>query len=260
MASYGDPPPLSLPPAPFSRHLPIELAARGLSGMALKYLAMLAMLIDHGAVALLEPQLLRRGLGLLPASLGAALAAPAALQLYWLLRLIGRLTMPIICFMVVEGLRHSRDPRRYALRLLLLALISEPCFDLVFARRLYAPGMQNTIFTLLLGLLLIMGLDRFGLRWPSLVFVVLCPLCAWLRRADYSWYGVALIALIWLVRRSRLMRSAVVAVAGLLQFTACLAAVPLYAYDGRPGRGPRRLFYLFYPAHLLLLALIARSL
>ena len=62
-----------------------------MTGFQLKLLAMLAMTADHiGAVFFPEIPLLR-----------------------W----IGRLAMPVLCFFIGEGLRHTRSPRRYLLRL-----------------------------------------------------------------------------------------------------------------------------------------------
>ena len=63
----------------------------GLTGNQLKILAMIAMTCDHVGVQLF-PQV-------------------------WWLRLIGRLAMPVYAYMIAEGCRHTRDRKKYFLRL-----------------------------------------------------------------------------------------------------------------------------------------------
>ena len=107
----------------------------------LRILAMVLMLIDHiGAVFF-----------------------PEAL---WM-RIVGRLAFPIFAFQAADGYRHTRDLRRYCLRLLVFGLISEIPFDLMAAGSLFYPFHQNVMFTLLLGLLAIRQLDGFRAGLPS---------------------------------------------------------------------------------------------
>ena len=97
------------------------------------------MVIDHAAVGLIEQ---------------SELASGAAWSLCGIaMRLVGRVAFPLFAFMIAEGAAHTRDRRRYALRLLLLAVISEIPFDLVAGGTWLFPADQNTVFTLLLGLL-----------------------------------------------------------------------------------------------------------
>ena len=85
---------------------------------------------------------------------------PRLVGLDQLLRLAGRLAFPIYCFLLVEGFLHTHDLKKYALRMLGFALISEWPFDWAFFSGVYW-GHQNVYFTLLLGLLAMKALDAY---------------------------------------------------------------------------------------------------
>ena len=103
------------------------------------------MVIDHAAVGLIEQSELASGVAW-------SLCGTA-------MRLVGRVAFPLFAFMIAEGAAHTRDRRWYALRLLLLAVISEIPFDLVAGGTWLFPADQNTVFTLLLGLLAVWAGD-----------------------------------------------------------------------------------------------------
>lgn len=48
--------------------------------------------------------------------------------LYTAICVLSRLTAPTMAYFIAEGYRHTRDPKKYVLRLLLFALISWPAF------------------------------------------------------------------------------------------------------------------------------------
>ena len=120
-----------------------------LSGTALKRIACLSMLIDHIGAALLENGLFRQNA-----------VWQGGVRLDFVMRMAGRLAFPIYCFLLVEGFVHTHDFRKYALRMLGFALLSEFPFDWAFFSGVWW-GHQNVYFTLLLGLLAMKALDTF---------------------------------------------------------------------------------------------------
>lgn len=78
---------------------------------------------------------------------------------------VGRLAFPIFAFQLTEGFRYTSDLKKYKIRLLIFALISEIPFDLMTEGLFFYPFHQNVMFTLLLGLIMLEyfknTMDRF---------------------------------------------------------------------------------------------------
>ena len=221
----------------------------GLSQEALKIIACVTMLIDHiGAVFI-----------------------PG-----YTLRIIGRISFPIYCFLLAEGVHHTRDPRRYGMRLFVSMILSEFAFDLAFFGRLTWLS-QSVMVTLLLGFLALATAEKCARLPLKVLSVIPFALLAELMRTDYGWYGVCLIALFGLTRELPFrqliqllgmglifagMASLKISIGPFLlpiQMFGLLAMIPICLYSGRKHSGSkliRRGFYLFYPVHLIILYLI----
>jgi hypothetical protein len=212
--------------------------------------------------------------------------------LYITLRLTGRLAMPVFCFLIAEGLFHTRSAPRYLARLTVFAVASEIPFDLAFYGTLWRPESQNVFFTLALGLAAIAVFDwmlGLGLKKIVIFMPILCAAAAVLLRTDYNLFGVYFIFVFYICRtRARPLIAAFSA--GVLALAVSLyqpgsyyayitlmhmgALALILRYNGKPGgRGntpaapsgsppPKKTraaaatqlaFYAFYPAHLLIL-------
>lgn len=182
-------------------------------------------------------------------------------QISWL-RIIGRLAFPIYCFLLVEGARHTRDPKKYALRLLICGLISEVPFDMLFRGGL-SWEKQNVMFTLLLGFGMVAFLGVTETAWKKLLAVAVCAAAAELLRVDYGAAGIFIIA-VFALTSNCVIRSCLLLVIGILsggdiQFYSVLAMVPIMLYSGEKRTHNRVIqwgFYLFYPLHILALVIL----
>ena len=202
----------------------------GLSGFSLKFIAIVAMTIDHvGAVFF-----------------------PTA----YILRFIGRLTLPIMAFLISEGYFHTRNKKKYFFRLLLFGLISQFPFSMAFST-----SSGNIMFTLALSVLDSQKFRFFKIPVVCCLIFLTC-FCDWpifgilyviffnRYRGDFRMQCVAFslisIAMMLVFASSYLMHPA-----GLYHLGVFMALPILSLYNGERGHDSRWLFYLFYPLHLL---------
>ena len=229
-----------------------------ITGSTLKWLAMVTMVLDHLAAVVLMPRYGIAFNGSFDFSTAASYGAMGVLC--YSMRLIGRLAFPIFCFLLVEGLVHTHSRSLYLRNLLVLALVSEVPFDLCVRAQCIAPDVQNTILTLVLGFLLCCALDACDqlLPYGQALVLKLCAVPIFMALAallgtDYDAFGIGLIVLLYLLRRNRKEQCLAAAVVCFYELSASLAFVPIYFYNGQRGRQNKWFFYVFYPAHLLVL-------
>lgn len=127
------------------QHLRRSFAFRGLTAFQLKVIALVFMTIDH---------------------IGAyGYAIPLVKQYYMPLRTIGRMAAPIFLFLLVQSARHTRDRRKFLLRLYLAGLCTGlfTTFTNLFLGDLFGVHKQtNVIFTFFYTVLYIELLERFA--------------------------------------------------------------------------------------------------
>ena len=226
----------------------------------LKYLAIIAMTIDHIAWAFV----------------------PTASVLGQVMHFFGRLTAPTMAYFIVEGYLHTRSVRRYALRLALFALVSWPAFTLfdyhllpvvhINGQWLLIPQF-GVIYTLMLSLLAvwlwdtkkcplpvrllgILGLLALSVYGDWSYWMVRFALCFFIGRGHPQgmWASYCVIALACVAEM--MWRDSI---AGeLFQLGVFLAPLVIgLCYNSEIGsRKPlhKWFFYLYYPAHMLVLA------
>ena len=224
----------------------------------LKYIAVIAMLCDHIALAFV-------GMDNTP---GVAM------------RVFGRLTAPIMCYFLVEGYMHTRSKKKYAVRLLSFAFISQVPFSYLLTGRLFSEKL-NVIFTLFFCFMMLVAFEKLENAFLRVACVVglflLCTKCDWglvaplwvivfaLFRNDKKKLCIfySMVCAFWVFR----CVSMTVADGGLwysaLWQAGSFAFIPfLYLYNGKAGKSSKFskwFFYAFYPLHILVIAVIYRN-
>ena len=174
----------------------------GVSAAVLKWTAILTMLIDHcGAALLWGLRKARHGWG----------NGVFSEEFYSATRVIGRLAFPVFCFLLVEGLFHTRSRWKYLLRLGLFALLSELPFDRAFYGSWFdMKAGQNVFFTLFFGLAacavwewLTKGNDPACNPLRAIAVMLAAAAAVYLAillNTDYGGLGVVLILVMYLLR------------------------------------------------------------
>ncbi|MBQ2668186.1 MAG: hypothetical protein IJF56_06130 [Clostridia bacterium] len=210
-----------------------------MSALMLKLIALITMIIDHVGVIFFP-------------------------QYIWL-RYIGRLSMPIYAFLLVQGYKHTRSFTRYVIRLAVFALLSEVPYDLLFRRTWLEFGNQNILFTLLTALLVMKLLDASAKSRN--IFLFLAALCVgilpYFLHFDYGVYGVLAVLCFFLFQKYRgidaisysaLTYGYYMYYGNATQLWSIASVLPVLLYNGKRGRvSLKYLFYAAYPVHLLLL-------
>ena len=175
----------------------------GLNRGNLKMIALFCMTIDHFSIAIFE-SLIR----ILPKG---GIYHSICTLLDFFIRGIGRMAFPIFCFFIVEGFLHTKSLLKYALRLLLLALISEVPFDMVMSHKYYSTTYQNVFWTLLLGLIAVYAIDSAFKKFNTKAAYVIAGiagvsacLCGGCFRTDYASVGVMTIIAIYLIGQEKI--------------------------------------------------------
>ena len=237
---------------------PTTTTKKGISASVLKWIAVVSMLIDHMTAGLLDNGYWGSGHAV----------THTGYILYYILRGIGRIAFPIYCFLIVEGYFHTRNKWKFLARLAVFSIISEIPFDICFHEMYFDWSYQNVFLTLAIGLLGIIVFDlivRYDFQSADIVrkiaavgVIAAAAAAAELLNTDYSAYGVAIIFLFFFFRNNEILRNVFVSIAltllSTLEAAAVVIFIPLHFYNGQRGRQNKYLFYILYPAHLLLIA------
>jgi hypothetical protein len=230
----------------------------GLTSNTIKLIAIIAMTIDHIAWVFFPHY-----------SLNLPILS---------MKIIGRLTAPIMMFFIAEGYYHTRNLKKYVFRLFIFAIISHFAYAIAFDKD-FIPfkktifDQTSVIWAFMLGLIALAIRESKTLKiWQK--NLIIFPIIWAAFPAD--WSSPAALAVLYMGINhgnfKKQMVSLIICIAvysiiyavflnvvyGIMQMLVVLAIPILYQYNGQKGswKGMKWLFYIYYPAHLILFGLI----
>ena len=221
----------------------------------LKLIAMIAMVIDHIAVAFL------------PAS-----------PLYLYARLIGRLAMPIFAYKIACGFLYTHNLKRYALNIALMTLAAQIPFTLLndagpFAKEVLTHWNIGVTFLCALGVLALLNSPKpIPLLLRAFTLLILFFVASY---ADYGLYGLAMVLIFYYCITHHTSLYLCLLSLGILtilyyavsmpslatymihmQLPALLAVPLIYYVPDHKMKWGKSFFYIFYPLHMLILVVL----
>lgn len=187
------------------------------------------------------------------------------------LNYIGRIAFPIFAFQISEGYIYTRNLKKYFLRLFIFALVSQLPFLLFYNSLVSNSFCLNIFFTLIIGLASIFIYDKSKNKIFGIILCTLLALLAQYTKCDYGFYGVSIITLFYIFKKSKIKSSIAFIFATTIKYLFYMIKYGFYnvylylllcslipiifisLYNGKKGKDTKYLLYLFYPIHLLLI-------
>ena len=187
-------------------------------------------------------------------------------------KILGRIAFPIFAFFIAEGMKHTKSRKRYFLKMFIFACVSQiPYMLLVQTFKL------NILFTFLIAMTFIVLIEKFisqNIRKFFLILFGLClVLCDVILFVDYGLTGVLITVLFYFVKvPASIIINALLMVfiavkysfwganivfSILITITSILPIIIILLYNNNIGKYKLKyLFYIGYPAHLLVIWLV----
>lgn len=230
----------------------------GLNANQLKTIAIIAMTVDHLVWTV----------------------CPGYSTKWWviLLHIVGRLTAPIMWFFIAEGYHHTKNLKKYAVRLFVLAFISHFAYNFCFGIP-FIPfktsvfNQTGVVWSLAWGLVLLYISDNEKLKqWQKVLLTLIICIITF----PSDWSCIATLAVLYIgANRGNFKKQMICMmiftfmyalvyfffidkIYAIIQLFTCLTIPLLKQYNGERGKwkGMSKLFYIYYPAHLVICGII----
>lgn len=175
-----------------------------------------------------------------------------------ILRIIGRLSFPIFAFILTEGYLHTKNIKKYLIRLLIFAIIPQIPYSIAFGF-----GILNIFFTLFAGMIALLIDDKVENKILKYILIIFVAYLSQILNMDYGYYGVLLIYLFKKFKNdfkflffSILLLNISVYSNSNIQIYSIFSLFFIKMYNGEIGLNNLWVkygFYFFYPLHILII-------
>lgn len=178
----------------------------------------------------------------------------------------------VYAFLLTEGVRHTSDLKKYALRIAVLAVLTEIPYNISICGKWFDLGTRNPVFGLLICLAMLWFYQKYpGFKPMHIVYKVIATIGAFLwavmLEVDCAACMVPIVAALWAFRNKPQLRSFAGAGAAVLcsMLSPFFMVTPMvfmliHFYNGEEGEPNRVVNYLSYPALLIFFAVIGAAL
>ncbi len=176
--------------------------------------------------------------------------------------------VPIFAFLLVEGMSHTSDFKKYFFRVLGLAALSEIPYNMAFSGKLLDFSSRNPVFGLVLSMAVIyLWRTLEGKSFKNKLVKALLVLCGvvWtvMLNVEYGNIVVILVTVLWIFREKTSLRNmigaAVTILCGMTSMffmAAPMGFLAVFLYNGEQGEQNRYVSYLAYPVILVAVTVI----
>ena len=234
---------------------------RKLTATQIKVIAIIAMTLDHIAYTFVPPE-------------SAA---------SYIMRLFGRITAPLMCFFIAEGFKYTHDRKKYLLRMITFAVISQPLYLIFHNHSLPKNALEffrsmNVMYTFSLGLLTLFIVTNKKLPMPAKAILTAITI-SFANIGDWSYLIPIWVLVFYYFSDDKKIMYLLFSITALillpylylkyfdsfLMFTynygVFLALIPIALYNGQRNKDSSPLkksiskwfFYVYYPLHMMVI-------
>ncbi|UEC17967.1 conjugal transfer protein TraX [Streptococcus thermophilus LMD-9] len=173
------------------------------------------------------------------------------------LTMLGRLVFPIFLFLAADSFHYTHDRLAYLRRLLYMS------WFMTIGNAIILLPILSSIPVVVLA-----GINEIPHANPLVVQIVasILSLVPSIIMVEGGFVMVILGLLFYIFRTNRIAQIIVLAIISVIthlfdpttvQWMMIFAVIPMYFYNGERGSGNKNFFYIFYPAHIYLLWILA---
>ena len=207
-----------------------------------------------------------------------------------ILRFIGRIAFPLYAFLITQGIFYTKDKIKYLKRISIMAILSEIPFNLLASKNIFYPSSQNVLLLFSIAIGTIILYEKLKEKNKDSYYAILIGIIlSILLKPDYDLVGILLIYIFYFLSKKdsnnllklkvliptlfflsyQIIENGMFYPNGFIQsiidyswvyLGSLIAYILIYFYNGKLGYKNKfinKIFYLFYPVHMLIIYIVS---